>query len=392
MPPAGRWRSAGLRRAATIAAAVLVPLLYAAPGVAGTASFDGTTFRYVAAPGEANRVTVRMGDTCRPYDEPQCGFAMLLEERGAPLVAGPACRKLSAYQVTCVIGAAWQYAANDEQLAHLALGDADDWAETAGACPPHDGLALCDTLVEGGDGDDTLRGALPGSMPGARDQLRGGPGRDDVRGGYELDGGPGADTLRGYAGLDPKDVSRAVYRDRDRPVFVTLDRRRDDGERGENDLVFRVSGVEGGAGNDVLVGNVRTNIFYGGHGRDLIVARGGSDRAYGDDFRTLVDPFCHPYLGGADRIYGGRGRDRLRGCGGADFVSGGPGPDYIDGQRGRDRIGGGSGRDRLAGAAGNDTFLARDRYPDAVFGGRGRDRARVDARLDTRRSIERLLR
>jgi Ca2+-binding RTX toxin-like protein len=61
----------------------------------------------------------------------------------------------------------------------------------------------------------------------------------------------------------------------------------------------------------------------------------------------------------------------------------------IRGGRGADTISGGLRADELRGGAGRDTFYARDGYRDRVFGGLGRDRARVDRLLDRVRSIER---
>jgi hypothetical protein len=46
-------------------------------------------------------------------------------------------------------------------------------------------------------------------------------------------------------------------------------------------------------------------------------------------------------------------------------------------------------RDMLEGGVGGDTLYARDRRTDPLLGGRGRDRARVDRRLDIVRAIER---
>ena len=63
---------------------------------------------------------------------------------------------------------------------------------------------------------------------------------------------------------------------------------------------------------------------------------------------------------------------------GDDVLSGGPGNDWLRP---------GAGRDRALGDSGNDFVGARDGRADRLFGGRGADRARVDRRLDTRRSI-----
>ena len=72
-----------------------------------------------------------------------------------------------------------------------------------------------------------------------------------------------------------------------------------------------------------------------------------------------------------DLLPGTRGRDRICGLGGNDRLLGGPAADV------------------LRGGAGADTLLARDGARDLVDGGSGRDRATVDRRLDTLRSIER---
>jgi RTX calcium-binding nonapeptide repeat (4 copies) len=96
-------------------------------------------------------------------------------------------------------------------------------------------------------------------------------------------------------------------------------------------------------------GTARRNVLVGTRGNDVICGRGGADT-----IRTL---------GGNDRLIGGPGRDRLVG---------------------------GSGRDAFLGGGGNDRLFARDNKREVVNGGRGFDRARVNA-SDVRRSIERLL-
>ena len=47
----------------------------------------------------------------------------------------------------------------------------------------------------------------------------------------------------------------------------------------------------------------------------------------------------------------------------------------------------GEGRDRVLGGAGNDFVVARGGGADLVFGGPGRDRARVDRRRDFTQSV-----
>jgi hypothetical protein len=97
-----------------------------------------------------------------------------------------------------------------------------------------------------------------------------------------------------------------------------------------------------------------------------------------------------PGTSGANIINGTAGRDVICGRGGNDRINGRGGHDLLLGGGGADRITGGGGRDAMYGGSGNDTLGARDGVRDTVNGGRGRDRARWDAR-DVRRSIERRL-
>jgi hypothetical protein len=117
----------------------------------------------------------------------------------------------------------------------------------------------------------------------------------------------------------------------------------------------------------------------GGEGIDIVFA---SDA--GDASRSKVNGGP-----GTDYLFAGEHGSRLIGGRGNDTLTGGPGRDTISGGRGGDTIRGGFRADELRGGAGRDTFYARDRYRDRVFGGLGRDKARVDRRLDRVRSIER---
>jgi hypothetical protein len=114
-----------------------------------------------------------------------------------------------------------------------------------------------------------------------------------------------------------------------------------------------------------IVGTAGPNVLRGTSGRDVICGKGGNDTIYGG--------------AGHDLILGGYGNDRLYGQGGRDHLVGGPGHDVLAGGRLDDE---------LFGATGADLLLARDGVTDLVFGGSGRDRARVDG-VDALRSIER---
>jgi Ca2+-binding RTX toxin-like protein len=86
-------------------------------------------------------------------------------------------------------------------------------------------------------------------------------------------------------------------------------------------------------------------------------------------------------------IEGTAGDDVLTGTPGPDVICGRGGNDTLAGARGADVLIGGRGADLLRGGRGRDVFYARDRRRDRLKGGRGIDRARVDAR-DRKRSIE----
>ena len=87
----------------------------------------------------------------------------------------------------------------------------------------------------------------------------------------------------------------------------------------------------------------------------------------------------------------------IRGTSGADVLKGTPGRDVICGYRGNDRIqaGGGNdvilpgpGRDSVTAGAGRDNIDARDGSRDRLKGGPGRDKAKIDRRLDRVSSVE----
>jgi Ca2+-binding RTX toxin-like protein len=182
-------------------------------------------------------------------------------------------------------------------------GAGDDAAETGAGNDLVRGDAGADTLdagadideVDAGDGDDVARGGT------GRDTLRGGPGDDKLDGGGgdtfrfddapfwdavqgqfpdKLEGGPGSDTLNGGGG----DFDTVTYDGRQAPVFISLDGLRNDGERGERDLIGTdVEQLVGGEGDDAVRGSANGNFLNGGGGDDTVDAGGGfHDVAYGN--------------------------------------------------------------------------------------------------------------
>lgn len=172
------------------------------------------------------------------------------------------------------------------------------------------------TLLEGGAGNDVIVGG------DYADVIDGGSGNDRIGAGGGADrlvtGGSGADTISGGAGAD-------ILR----------------GGSG-NDLISPGPGVGGlsygEAGNDTIAAGDDGQALYGGADADLLkTAWEGTvlDGGTGDD----------RILGGAhaDKITGGDGNDRISAGGGDDVdVNAGFGNDVCDGGPGQDRCHGGA--------------------------------------------------
>jgi hypothetical protein len=220
-------------------------------------------------------------------------------------------------QVVCVVG--------DLSRVLATFGGGNDTGVYEGARLDH--------VLEGDAGDDTLTGSeatvnAAGFLLG--DTLRGGEGRDVVRGrngGDLLEPGPG----------NGDDVDAGI---------------------GNDDLVLDSAD---GAGD----------VLRGGPGFDLV-----NLQAYGAAFANLAggsvsaaDGSRQHTLDGIEDVLGSNEGDRLLGTGGFNRIDGGHGNDEIDGN-----IGG----DLLDGNAGDDMIFARDGINDGVLGGLGADTCVLD--------------
>ena len=142
------------------------------------------------------------------------------------------------------------------------------------------------SVLKGGAGDDRLMGG-PGfdelDGGGGRDELFGGDGEDLMtdgdRDGALGDAAPGPDLIDGGAGdcCLSYGGDRVIYAERTAPVHVDLTDPRTDGEAGEGDTLIDVESVEGGSGNDWLLGDDADNALFGRRGRDRLTGRGGHD-------------------------------------------------------------------------------------------------------------------
>ena len=199
-------------------------------------------------------------------------------------------------------------------------------------------------VLLGNGGNDTLNSSA------GDDRLIGGRGNDilNSRGGDDfLAGGAGSDTLFGGSGIDT-----ASWFDTTRDVTISLDGVANDGEVGENDQISNdIENLEGGGGDDAVIGN---------------------------DF--------------ANTLRGNGGDDRIFGKGGDDFIDGGAGDDALRGEGGNDTLDGGVGADDFIGGPGIDTatYRTRSRFQPVVVtindqandgGQRERDNIRTDMEI-----------
>lgn len=280
--------------------------------------------------------------------------------------------------------------------------------------------------LEGGDEDDLLMGDgmtyaafrwnvldLTGSYhntPDLAETYEAEFGNDLLRGGKGSDylfGMAGADILYGDAGNDYlvgdfyEVVSIPVLRlsDDATTVFLdTTDTRAAAVQYHGNDF------LDGGDGDDYLVGLAGDDDLYGGEGADVLVADGTPDEVqgrYGDDY--LNGGGGNDFLqgsGGDDQVEGGDGNDELWGdeyagtdgapltaWGGAPLAAGGTaqalaqeahGRDHLLGGAGNDTLTGGGRDDRLEGGEGNDLLFGdgigvQFEGDDQLFGGAGND-------------------
>ncbi len=111
--------------------------------------------------------------------------------------------------------------------------------------------------------------------------------------------------------------------------------------------------VRGGAGNDLFENRSSIPcVVDGGPGNDTLIGGTGDDRLYGEEGNDQI-------RGGAgdDQLYGGAGNDTLIGGAGDDMLHGGVGNDLLDGEAGADRLDGGAGNDEIRGGTGSDSLV-----------------------------------
>ncbi len=110
------------------------------------------------------------------------------------------------------------------------------------------------------------------------DVLTGGAGNDDFFPGF------GADTIDGGGGYD-----RVWYGDTYDPMTIYLDGRPGVGGTADGDVLSNIERVEGGGGNDSIVGNDQANFIHGNPGDDTLVGAGGNDTFEGSYGNDVID-------------------------------------------------------------------------------------------------------
>jgi len=113
--------------------------------------------------------------------------------------------------------------------------------------------------------------------------------------------------------------------------------------------------VDGGGGNDQMIGREGNDIFYGGAGNDALDGAAGNDTLRGG----AGDDVLHGNIG-SDTLYGGAGNDSLQGDGMFNANPYGfftPVNTLPQGSQGNsDFLDGGAGNDQLSGGGGNDVY------------------------------------
>lgn len=248
--------------------------------------------RFVADPGEANRVTVGAAS----------GGRIQFVDEGSVLRAGAGCTQVDEHTAVCK--------GYGGPASVVSTGDGDDTvvAHMLGTVDAGDGIDVIDAWgnVKGGAGDDTITGGAQA------DSLQGGLGADHI------DGGGGNDTIQPdendvgirdtVDGGDGDDI--LSYAGRAAGVTISL---QDPAAAGDTFTGFE--GVRGGDGADRLTGDGGANSLEGGKGNDALAGGDGDDRLDGGE--------------GNDRLDGGAGSDRLSTSDGRDAVTCGDGLDAV---------------------------------------------------------------
>lgn len=260
--------------------AFLLLLAFPAAARAGQVKAEGNTVSFIGTV-SGEHVTLGFDGAMHTIDSVQ------------PMtLGGSGCTLLTANRAECV-GAVFDvtFVGTDNTLDGSGVGSGA--AITANGSPGNDSLTgtpAADTL-DGQGGDDNLYGGAGNdtiATGSGQNTVEDGPGDDYVT------GGPGNDTFIVGTGKDvilPGDgVDTISYASRTVGVTITLNGNADDGEPGEGDNVGNDGErAYGGSGNDTLVANDLGNLLDGGPGNDTIIGGRGEDRLVGNEGDDIID-------------------------------------------------------------------------------------------------------
>ena len=253
--------------------------------------------------------------------------------------------------------------------------------------------------IFGGPANDRVQGLA------GRDEALGKSGNDIVEGGAGIDvvaGNSGNDTLFADVQLTPAALRDYISTSATAPTV---------GAAPSKLLVASSEWLEGGLGNDTVVGSDSNDILFGGGGSDVLVGGAGHDLINGDDdfepgdlTAVYVQPgvgsgapfnawyssvYVHDFaldVGAADEIHAGSGDDAVYGEVGDDTVWGDDGNDTMSGGEDDDVMFGGNGNDRLTGDDYGELIGSTATTPignDFIDGGAGNDQIYGDGGADT---------
>lgn len=214
----------------------------------------------------------------------------------------------------------------------------------------------------------TINGTSAGSFPLSGSdtfQIDSGAGNDTVDAtavsvATILNGGDGDDSLLGGANADTVNAGAG-----DDTLFGSDG---NDNLGGEDGIDY----IEGGLGSDSMHGGAGDDLMLGGKGNDTIIGSFGSDNISAGDGNDTVT-FSYLYDPGYDTILGGQGNDLIQ----VNSTSGG----IAQAGAGNDTLYAMSGNCALYGNEGDDTFYAaNDKVDVAIRGGDGYDWAQADKR------------
>ncbi|WP_291532294.1 calcium-binding protein [Bradyrhizobium sp. UBA2491] len=278
--------------------------------------------------------------------------------------------------------------AGNDYVSFVSSRDADFIGETtvfagAGNDTLYGSASAAANTMDGGDGNDLLVGSsgTVAEYGGSGNDILYSNARDLL--GVVLEGGAGDDTLVGGV----IGGSETLHGDAGNDLLVGADETASEYGGSDNDVLYSGSAaghgsfLSGDDGNDSLYAGAGNDLLVGGAGNDLLVGGAGSDSLYGgagDDVLYSGSNSFHGTL-----LDGGDGNDVLYGS----SLSGGPGhySDTLQGGAGNDTLIGGTGTNFEHGGSGNDVLYAGSDALRAtvLFGDDGNDVLYGSARNDT---------